>query len=119
MNDELHEASLDAFDEALRRSAARTPAMPAEVAARAVLARLPDRARRGGLRRIAAVAALLAVIALGTWLGARHTTSMSSPTAEALATPPLPSNVMVFWIDPHTPVYFVLSPPGSEKGEAS
>jgi len=119
MNDGSYRASPDGFDESLRRLAARPFAIPAEAAARAVLARLDDAGGRGSLRRIASVAALLALIALGTWLGARHTASMRNLSAGTLATPPLPTNVMVFWIDAHTPVYFVLSPVGSEEGETS
>jgi len=117
MKDDLNGASHDAFDEALRRLAARAPGISAGEAARAVLAHLPD--SRGGhtFRHIVAVAALVIFAVAGAWLGTHHTTSMINPSAEELATPPLASDVVVFWIDSDTQVYFLLSPVGSETGE--
>jgi ferric-dicitrate binding protein FerR (iron transport regulator) len=117
MNDDLNGGNRGAFDEALRRLAARAPTISAGEAARAVLAHLPDSRRGSGFRHIAAVAALFAFVVFGAWLGTRHTTSRLNPSAEELATSPLTSDVMVFWIDPDTQVYFLLSPVGSETGE--
>jgi hypothetical protein len=48
-----------------------------------------------------------------------HTTEIphySRPTLDE-APPPLPSNVVLWWLDPQTPVYFVTRPLEARLGE--
>ncbi|MGE5236114.1 MAG: hypothetical protein ACM3O7_07190 [Acidobacteriota bacterium] len=106
------------FEDALRGWGGGPPRIDAGTAARRVLARLPERTRPLSWWRMAAAAGAVALLFIGAWYGAR---SPSPPhvAASRLTVPPLPDNVMVFWLDSETPVYFVLSPLGSEKGDAS
>jgi hypothetical protein len=112
-----HDHELESFDEALCAWANRPSASDAMRAARRILAALPEPTELFLWRRLAAAAALIVLVFLGAWFGARSHTP--APAVLAMATPPLPENVMVFWIDSETPVYFVLSPPGSPKGNPS
>lgn len=107
----------DRFDAALRTWAARPPARDAGRAARSVVAALPESNEPIPWRRLAAAAAAVVVVFLGAWFASRD--HAPTPAALAMATPPLPENVMVFWLDRDTPVYFVLSPLGSQKGDVS
>lgn len=107
----------DRFDHALRAWATRPPVRDAGRAALRVLAALPGPPASFPWRRLAAAAAVVALVVLGAWFGTPDHGQV--PAATAMATPPLPENVMVFWIDRETPVYFVLTPLGSVKGDAS
>jgi len=107
----------DRFDAAFRTWSDQPPARDAGRAARRVLAALPQQSEPFPWRRLAAAAAVLVLVFLGSWYGARE--RVAGPGATAVATPALPENVMVFWIDAETPVYFVLSQLGSQKGEPS
>jgi hypothetical protein len=119
MNDTPRGEGWRAFEEELRCLASRAPSLSDHAAAQAVLTRLPERRRSSAAVRLAAAAVLIAVAAVGTWLGTRRTVSTRNVPPEALAASHLPSNVMLFWIDPNTPVYFVMSPVGSGKRDTS
>ena len=119
--------------EALRRKAARPSSMTPAEAARRVGRRLESpRPRR---RRWLVPAAVTAAVLLAL-------TSVRRPPREPVAPParavpvaragpagpaahapivigPLPDNVVLWWLDPETPVYFVLAPPAPRKGGSS
>jgi hypothetical protein len=104
------------FESALRRWGEGPPKTPADAAVRRLV--LPPRTSpRLPLWRLAAAALLIWGVFLGTWYGALDPEPRSATTSTAME--PLPDNVMVFWVDAQTPVYFVLSPPGSSKGDPS
>jgi hypothetical protein len=113
---ENHEQRERRFDGALRRWGGRDPRTRPEAAATRVLAHLPSSAWRFVHRRALAVAAVavLALIGLG-WLALRNggvppSLPMTSQVA-AMHIPTLDDNVVLWWVDPETPVYFVLTPP--------
>lgn len=115
MNDE-HKP--DAFDAALREWGERPPRTPAGIAARRAVAALPEpRAAMAWLRPALVAATLLLAVAAG-WLisGGAHP---ARPTVAELTPPPLDDDVVLWWIDPETPVYFVLPRTNSEKGDVS
>ncbi len=106
---------MDEFDAALRRWSSRPPTTPATAAAAAVVARLEDRRAAPAWRRVAAAAALIAVVGLlaALWWARVRPRAVDGVVAEL---PPLEENVMVFYLDPDTPVYFVLPRTGPEGG---
>jgi hypothetical protein len=54
------------------------------------------------------------LVCVGVWIGLRPPTA---PGRQALVTPPpLPENVVQWWLDDQTPVYFVLGPADSKGG---
>lgn len=111
------------FDEAFRDWGRRPSRTAPEVAAIRVAARLGSRTGRALRWRLAVVTAtaMLLGIPLALWLiphggGPPSTTpppSAANPAA-AMLTPPLDDNVVLSWLDPDTPVYFLLSPPDSQ-----
>ena len=104
------------FDEALRQWGRRPPRTAPEVAAARVVARLGRRTGRVFRWRLAMAGAMLLGIPLVLWLAPRNgeqlpvTIPALPPAATAMASPPLDDNVVLTWLDPETPVYFVLSP---------
>jgi len=106
------------FDRALREWAARPPATPAPAAAARIAARIPERAAGGGVWRFAAAAALVVIVLVGLSLfGSRG--ARPRQTAHVNASPPLGDDVVVQWLDPDTPVYFVLPSDDRLKGGIS
>ncbi len=98
---------------AWQRYAERPARLSPSEARRQVLSRLPARPAPVALR-VWALAAATVLVCVGLWLGLRPT---SAPARQALATPPpLPENVVQWWLDDQTPVYFVLSPQDSKGG---
>jgi hypothetical protein len=68
-------------------------------------------------RRGLAVAAVAALALIGVgWLALRNgAVPPPLPTPSQVATmhtPALDDNVVLWWVDPETPVYFILTPPG-------
>jgi hypothetical protein len=107
------------FDEGLKSWASRPPSTDPARAARRVLAALPARRAPRPLLRLAAVGAALVAIILGVLLGSPHLPSQTTRTTLADAPAHVDERVVQFWIDPQTPVYFVLSPLGSTQGDNS
>ncbi|MEW6338149.1 MAG: hypothetical protein ACOY3Y_20485 [Acidobacteriota bacterium] len=105
------------FESALRDWGERPPQTPPGVAARRLVlpARVPSRLP---LWQLAAAAVLVWGVFLGAWYGAFGPAVGPAVTVSTVMEP-LPDNVMVFWVDAQTPVYFVLSPLGSPKGDPS
>lgn len=104
------------FESALRRWGERPPETRPDVAARRLV--LPARTSpRFPLWQLASAAVLIWGVFLGAWYGALR--PAPGPATTPIAMEPLPDNVMVFWVDAQTPVYFVLSPLGSSKGDPS
>lgn len=110
----------DRFDDALREWARRPPRATAPVAARRVTARLGPSDRSAGraavwVPRLAAACGLALVVASGALLW-RNAPPPPAPSPAADAPPVLPENVVVFWLDPDTPVYFVVRPLEDAQG---
>jgi hypothetical protein len=110
----------DRFDAALREWARGAPRTPARVAARRVSARIGTAGHRGTrttawVPRLAAACGLALAVASGALLW-RSGTPAPAPTPAVDAPPVLPENVVVFWLDANTPVYFVVGPPGDPAG---
>jgi len=112
----------DGFADALRRHAARTPSlMPAE-AARRLRERLeprPERRYRQWLAPAAAAAAV--VLALASASRMRHEDGPAprprGVERSTVVVGPLPDNIVLWWADPETPVYFILpsTPTGGQS----
>ena len=62
---------------------------------------------------IAPPAAVIAMVTGALWLGLQEEETGETNVA-ALDPVPLGDDVVLWWIDPETPVYFVLTPPGNE-----
>jgi hypothetical protein len=116
------------FDEAFRQWGRRPPRTAPEVASTRIVAHLGSRTGRALRWRLAVAVAMLLGIPLALWLVTRNgeqlPTTSSTPNAiaalptpasqsAAMASPPLEGNVVLSWLDPETPVYFMLSPPDS------
>ena len=103
--------------DALRRSAARPLRTTAAEAAARVRPLLQRRRRTGNGWTAAAIAALLVVAAVMHRVPRRETPA-SPPTAAppVMAVEPLPDNVVLWWVDPETPVYFVVAPAATNGG---
>jgi hypothetical protein len=110
------------FDRALREWAKRDPRTPADAAATRVVARLGRRpVVRFGWRLAATTAATALLLAVGLWavLGdgePRRGTAQPTVDTAGLVAPPLDSTVVLWWLDPETPVYFVLNHSESTGG---
>jgi hypothetical protein len=119
MRNELFSNDMQRFEKAFAEWAARPPRTPAMVGARRVLARATSTAAPLPWARLLAAAVLVTLIVVTAWFGSGVA---SRPTAVALADlapAPLPDNVMLWYVDPQTPVYLVLRPLGSQHGGAS
>jgi hypothetical protein len=104
------------FDSELKAWGQRPAATDPARAARRVLAALPARPEHHRGLQLAAAVALIVTLALAVFLGTPHTPVQLDRTAQADAPAHLDERVVQFWIDPQTPVYFVLSPMGSPNG---
>jgi hypothetical protein len=117
------------FDEEFRNWNERPPATPAARAADEIVARLPD--QRSSWMTSAAFTAAAAIVVLlvglAAWFAVRDhgpgvtdrmvvENTPSAPTPLSARRPvPLDPNVVLWWIDPDTPVYFVLQPQGGDS----
>lgn len=112
MNDDLSD-NVDRFESALEAWGKRPPRTPPEHAATRVLASLPRQA--GGRRwwRPVWVAATTLLLAVAVWL----VPSRQAPhiAQNGIAPAPLDDNVVMWWLDDETPVYFVLEPSEDSK----
>jgi hypothetical protein len=116
MSDERDAKGLERFEEDYRRWGRRPAAIQAGAAATRIRARIAARRRR---RRTAAGLAWASVFLLavaGNWLIESRRGAVPSPSPQAVHAPvALPDNVVLWWLDPETPVYFVIRP--AEPGE--
>jgi ferric-dicitrate binding protein FerR (iron transport regulator) len=109
------ERSVTAFEERLRERAGRPPSTPPEVAARRVLAALPGARRSFISWRVAAAAAAVLLVCAAAWVVSRSRGSTAARVAQ-VAPATLPDNVVQWWLDDGTPVYFVLGGSSSQRG---
>jgi hypothetical protein len=107
------------FDAAFRAWVERPLDTPPDLAAARVRARLRQRSTAEVFPGLALRVAASITVALTIGVGLRV---LWSPPPARLAVgaadvpaPPLPANVMVFWLDPETPVYFVTHPETSQE----
>lgn len=105
-----HERSVEQFEERLRRWGGRPPSLAPAHAASRIVGRLPEHGAATPWLRLAAITAMLVLVAVTTWLG--RPSRPSQPAVAALGS----DQVVQFWLDPQTPVYFVLPPFGGETG---
>lgn len=106
---------LVAFDDELRSWSQRPPNVPASAARTRVMARFPEVSRPVPWLRLAAAAVMLLILAVAVWRGSPRPAGEASASAAAVTPPPLDRNVVVWVLDAHTTVYFVLSPVSSER----
>jgi len=107
-----HEQNVEQFEERLRRWGGRPPSLAPAHAASRIVGRLPERRGATPWLRLAAVAAMLAVIVVGVWRTAPRRERLAASTLSVAGS----DDVVQFWLDPETPVYFVLPPFGGETG---
>ena len=108
-----HHRSVEQFEAQLRSWGGRPPILAPAFAANRVVGQLPERGAALPWLRLAAVAAMLVLLTVTAWIAAP-----SRPEHPAVAM--LGSDQVVqFWLDSDTPVYFVLPPFGGETGDKS
>jgi hypothetical protein len=110
------------FDRAFGAWGRRGPRTSPEAASRRVaeLVAAPRTVQRRP--RLSWVAATILVAAVGTWYVVRNGGDLPPPIAPPpevadFATLPLDDNVVLWWLDKETPVYFVLKSPKDEETE--
>lgn len=104
---------LDRFESVLREWGRRGSPTPAEFAATRVVAELPrPRPPRRWPRPVWAAAGLLLLL-VALWLV--PTQQAPQVARNGVAAAPLDDNVVLWWLDDETPVYFVLAPTGESK----
>lgn len=112
-----NDQEMDRFEQEFRRWGKRPPLTPPDVAGRRIAARLKPVRTVLPIWRMAAAAAAVVLLVCGTWAGLKFTggsASHSVPDAAAahsteFVPPPLDENVVLWWLDDETPVYFVLN----------
>lgn len=114
----MNPRDLDHLEARIKDWGRRPAATPASTAARRVVPQLAGNVtpRRPWLRR-SAFAAAAASAGLALWFALDQSTRPSPPPASVDLpqqlpgdVAPLPANVVQFWLDPDTPVYFVTGP---------
>lgn len=109
---------MERFEREFRRWGARSPLTPPDEAGRRVAARLKPVRTGLPVWRMAAAAATVVLMVCGTWAGLQLTggspphgrPNQLSVSADEFTPPPLDENVVLWWLDDETPVYFVLGP---------
>ena len=108
---------IDRFESALHAWGSRPPQTPAEHAATRVVASLTRRRPTQPWRRPAWVAAAVVLLAVVMWLA--PTRQAPRVASNGVAATPIDDNVVLWWLDDETPVYFVLGPaPESKEGRS-
>ncbi|MFC2173933.1 hypothetical protein ACFLU6_15125 [Acidobacteriota bacterium] len=114
------------FDRHLKAWGRRPPKTPPAAAARHIRGRIKEVSRPLPLWRLAAAAVLVLAFSSALWLVFKNghpyapvdiLVSTPTPSPQAFEPPPLDDNVVLWWLDSDTPVYFVLSPPENGQGE--
>ena len=108
-----HQHNVEQFEARLRRWGGRPPSLAPAHAASRVVARLPERGAATPWLRLAVVTAMLVVVTVAAWLAAPARQEGVQPSALASLGS---DQVVQFWLDSETPVYFVLPPFGGETG---
>jgi len=108
------------FEAAFRAWARRAPVTPADVAAKRVGARIDASSRHAPgpavwVQRLAVACGLVLVVASGVLLW-RNGTPPPIPSPAVEVPPMLPDNVVIFWLDAETPVYFIVKPVSDDPG---
>jgi hypothetical protein len=100
------------IERALREWGQRPPSTQPQTAARQVVARLRAERSPTVWRQPLLAAAGLALVATTVWLGVRMIEPPPRFDSRVVdeAPPPLPENVVLWWLDSETPVYFVTGP---------
>ena len=104
------------FDRALREWGGRQPRTSPGTAATRVRGNLSSRPPRLVQRPVFGLAAAVLVLLIGAWWlfpgnGQVLRTAPTSSQVATIQTLALDDNVVLWWLDPETPVYFVLAPP--------
>ena len=104
------------FEHALRAWGGREPRTSPRTAATRVRGNLSSRPPGILQFRLVEVAAAVLVLLIGTWWllsgnGELPRTATAPSQLTAMQALPLDDNVVLWWLDPETPVYFVLAPP--------
>jgi hypothetical protein len=110
-----HDRSVEQFEERLRSWGGRPPSLAPAVAANRVVGQLPDRGTAPPWLRLVAVGALLVLISVAAWLGSPARQAPVADTVDVAGS----DEVVQFWLDPETPVYFILRKLGTDKGRDS
>jgi hypothetical protein len=118
VSDPVHDSKLDTFEDALRTWGRRDAPTSPQQAASMVRSQLATPHERFPMLRLAAAAVLLLVIGLLAYLNPPSAVPPPSRVA-SLEPQPLGDGVVQFWLNPETPVVFVLSPMGSKSGDNS
>jgi hypothetical protein len=105
-----HDRNVEQFEERLRRWGGRPPSLAPAFAASRVVGRLRERGAATPWLRLAAATAMLVLITVTAWLAGPSRTE--HPAVAMLGS----DQVVQFWLDSDTPVYFVLPPFGGETG---
>lgn len=108
---------MDRFEQEFRRWGNRPPTTDPDEAGRRIAVRLKPVRNGLPIWRMAAAAAAVVLLVCGTWAGLHFTGGgipHTNPDAASANTtgfipPPLDENVVLWWLDDETPVYFVLN----------
>lgn len=118
----MNEKPLDRLEARWREEASKPPTTSPEDAARQILARIERQtpSRRMPMVWLTAAAALVLVVGLAWWLRlVRHeplaSTTIAQVTAPAVDARSLDANVVLFWLDPDTPLYMTMRPARGEQ----
>jgi hypothetical protein len=108
------------FDRAFSAWARRPLEVPPEEGARRVQAAI-ERSRRPTPARVVLMLAAAVVLALAAWLAVRSALTPAPQQQQAQLEPPivLEEDVVVWWLDPETPVYFSLPQARGDEGGVS
>jgi broad specificity phosphatase PhoE len=106
------------FDRAFSAWAQRPPGVPPEEGARRVREAIAQARRPAPIRAVLAVAAA-AVLALAAWLALRPAPPRVQQQAQLDPPIVLEEDVVVWWLDPETPVYFSLPQARWDEGGVS
>ena len=119
MSDRNEDNVTGGFERRLREWAGRPPAIPARSARTRVVANLAERPQSFPWLRVIAAASLLVVLALAVWRTSPRPAGETSAPAAVVAQAPVDPNVVVWLLNGHTTVYFVLGGGGPARGGVS
>ncbi|MEW6367384.1 MAG: hypothetical protein AB1714_22370 [Acidobacteriota bacterium] len=108
MSVEEQHRSEQGFEEAFREWGRRPARMPAHIASQRIASKLDQRRRKPRWRWLAAAAAIVFAVA-GAWLLWQQALPDSRPPSMEITQPALDENVVLWWLDSNTPVYFVIT----------